>query len=73
MICDVIGVVGDEIAGQPVDGRGGHGAAVQFEPAFDQLARARADHAACRRHGHERQPFALEHIVQCADEIRGRG
>ena len=45
-IHDMGGIIGDEIAGQAGDVFGTGGAALQFQPTLDQLARPRADHVA---------------------------
>ncbi|MGY4478447.1 hypothetical protein ACVILL_005861 [Bradyrhizobium sp. USDA 3364] len=67
---DMLGVIVDEILGQAVEVSDADRAAIHLEPALEQLARAGADHVACRRQRHRLQTLAVEHVIERADQIR---
>ena len=69
---DMGGIIIDEVGGEPADVFDAGDAAFQFQPALDQFAGAGADHVARRLQRHRRQAFAVEHVIQCVDQV-GRG
>ena len=70
VVGDMVGVERDEIIGHFRDVIGGADAAFRFQRALDHGARAGTDHFPCRRKRYGRQAFALQHEIQCIDEIR---
>src|SRR5262245_46712071 len=72
VVCDMLGIVRDEILDQMIDLLGRQGAAIGLEAALDQRPRPAADHVARGLVGDRRQAFASEHGVECSNEI-GRG
>jgi hypothetical protein len=69
---DMGGVIVDEIGGEAVEIGDADRASFDFKPALDQFSGAGADHVACRRKRYRRQAFALEHIIEGADQVGGR-
>src|SRR4051812_46915714 len=68
----MVGVIVDEVPGQLVEFADADVAAVDFEPALEQLAGAGADHVARLVQGHRRQALAVEHEIERRDQV-GRG
>src|ERR1700694_233429 len=71
-IGDMSGIVIDKIAGEPGDVFEADGAALQLQAAFDQPARARADHVARGMQRHRRQALAVENMIERVDQVGRR-
>src|SRR5882757_11225517 len=69
---DMVGIKVDEVLGQPVEVADADGAAVDLEPAFEELAGAGADHVARLVQRHRRQALAVEYEIERRDQV-GRG
>ena len=68
----MVGIVVDEVVGQPGDVVDAGGAALQFQAALDQPAGACADHVARRMQGNGGQALAVEHEVERVDQVGRR-
>ena len=69
---DMLGIVGDEVVGEPGDVGDACGAALQFQAALDQLACARADHVARGMQRDGRQALAVEDEIKRVDQVGRR-